>query len=223
MDHIEVKTIDIESSIRLLLEDFIKIREHSITKIKTRKKFDGWIQQLEIILDQISRINDTVLPILKDDLGYSFSNNNLVLIAMMQPSIKNTFTEIKNHFPKGTEFVIPREDLDFLDNGSEMANTLAWLGDTMIKYAVLSDIWKPEISTEQLHNKRKSFEENKNLAKLCDKWKLFDYRIHLDPPVAKLRSINKIKGTLIEALYGIIFVEKGIDGVRDAISLIKNS
>jgi ribonuclease-3 len=223
MNQIEMKTIDLEHEIKLLRDDFTLREKSPKLKIKTRLKFDGWIRQLNIILDQITKINETVLPIIKDDLGYSFFNNNLVLIAMCQSSIKNTFTEIKIHFPKGEGFVIPRENLDFLENCPEKANTLAWMGDTTIKYAVLLDIWKPGISTEQLHNKRKMYEENENLAKLCDKWKLFDYRIYLDPTVAKSVQLNKIKGTLVEALYGVIFLEKEIDGVRDAISLIKNS
>jgi dsRNA-specific ribonuclease len=223
MGQYEITTIEVEKTITSLVQELKRIQNTTSMKKKTCKKFDNWIRQLETILRKISEIHKVVLPNIKSDLTYSFSNPNHVIIAMMCPSLKNTFNGIKKQFPKGIDPVISLESLDILENGPETAQTLAWIGDSTIKYEIFLDIYKAGISTEELHNKRKSYEEDENLALLCKKWNLFNYRIHLDPPDEKLKSIKKIKGTLTEAIFGVIFIEKGIDGIRDAIPLIKNS
>ena len=85
---------------------------------------------------------------------------------------------------------------------SDNAKSLAWIGGAIIKYTLLEEIWKPGLTTEVLHKKREALEKNENLSKLCDKWKLFEYRIHFDPDVPKDDdTLKKIKGTLPSVLY----------------------
>jgi ribonuclease-3 len=221
MGQYEITTIEVEKTITSLVQELKRIQNTTSMKKKNNKKFEGWIQQLEKILGQISDIKDKILPKIEGDLGYPFSNIDHIIIAMMRPSIKKPFEEIRKHFSKGTDLAIPRETLGILDNSPEIAKTLAWIGDSVIKYAIFLDIYIPGMTTEMLHNKRKSYEENKNLARLCDRWKLFDYRIHLDPDDPKPKSIKKIKGTLVESIYGVIFIEKTMSGIQKAISLVK--
>jgi dsRNA-specific ribonuclease len=222
MTHIKFEQIEIELRIRDLIED-LSIRKKNVQLKQTHaQKFDAWINQLEKILVQISNINSNVLPDIQQDLGnsFSFSNRNLVLTALVQPSVKKIFTEIKTHFRNDLEFVVKPKDLDLLESCSDTAKSLAWIGDTAIKYALLLKIWRPGITPEELHNKRQSIETNENLSILCDKWKLFDYRIHIDPDVPKKMTVSKTKGTLVEAIYGVIFIEQEIKGVQGAIDLI---
>jgi len=53
------------------------------------------VKQLDIILGQIKKIDAIVLPKIKSDVGYSFTNRDLVLTALVQPSVKKIFSEIK--------------------------------------------------------------------------------------------------------------------------------
>ena len=131
--------------------------------------------------------------------------------------------KIKEHFGAEPKNDISYHVLDKLLAVPDEAKSLAWIGDTAIKYAILRDIWNQKLTTEDLHNKRKKLETNENLSSLCDKWKLFDGRIHLDHDVPKMKKLQKIKGTLTEAIYGVIFIERDIGGVQDALSLINPS
>jgi len=51
------------------------------------------VKQLDIILGQIKKIDAIVLPKIKSDVGYSFTNRDLVLTALVQPSVKKIFSE----------------------------------------------------------------------------------------------------------------------------------
>jgi ribonuclease-3 len=65
-----------------------------------------------------------------------------------------------------------------------VAKTLAWIGDAAINLAVIFEIWEPLIAKVGiLTNERKKLVENSNLARLCDKWNVYDYRIHFDPQI----------------------------------------
>jgi len=224
MDRIEIETIDIESNIRSLMKAITRKNAASLIKNKDRKNFEKWIRELDAFQNKITNIRKIVLPKIQDDLTYPFSNCDLVLIAMVQPSTKNTFIDIKKHFSSETEWGISLKNLDYLENCSSTAQSLAWIGDTTIKYCFLREYWKPGISTQQLHNMREALEKDENLAKLCGHWSLFDHRIHLDPIVEKKDPLSKseieVRGTLTEALYGVIYIEKGIDEVQKAIHLI---
>jgi hypothetical protein len=220
MTQIEFEHIDIELRIKDLVDDISTRRKNVQLNKHTQKNFDHWITQLDTILNKIIEIEDVVLPAIQQDLEDPITNKNLVINAMIQPSVKKTFSEIKTHFKNESDFVLLPKELALLESCSDFAKSLAWIGDTTIKYTILLKIWKPGIKTKDLHNQRESFEKNDNLSRLCDTWKLYDNRIHFDPSVPKQATINKIKGTLVEAIYGVIFIECGIDGVFDALHLI---
>ncbi len=220
MKKIKIKTVKIESSVRKIRDEIVSQRTSSELIQKDQKKFDSWIEQLNSILNQITKIDEIVVPLMKKDLNYSFRKKNLIVTALVQPSLKNTFYEIKIHFINDSSFECFHEILDKLENSPDIAKSLAWIGDAAIKYAVSSKIWRIDTLTEELNDARKKYESNENLAKLCDEWRLFNHRINFDPENSKPKSANEIKGTLVESIFGVIFIEKGIDGVMAALHLI---
>jgi hypothetical protein len=217
---IELDIIDIESSVREIRNGIVSRTKNLELKPTHRKKIEKLIHNLGTILDQTSNIKKTVLPLMKKDLGYSFLNENLILTAMVQPSLKNTFSEITRHFENEPGFKTFQGKIIRLGACPDIALSLAWAGDTAIKYAILKEIWKPGVTTEALHNTRKVLETNENLSILCDRWKLFENRIHFDPPDPKQETISHTKGTLLEAIFGVILIEKEITGVQKALPLI---
>ena len=215
--------IEIELHSQNLRDYFSRLRNDSNYKQTKRRKFDRWVKELDIVLKQIGIINTVVLPKIEIDLGDSFSDRNLFLTALIQPSVKKIFSEIKKEFSSTSDFIVPHQALDLLVSCPDRANSLAWIGDTAIKYSISSKIWDLESSTEDLNDTRKMCESNKNFSELCNKWNLFESRINLDPEDQKLKSVNKIKGTLVEAIFGVVYVEKRIDGVQKALHLIHKS
>jgi len=126
------------------------------------------VKQLDIILGQIKKIDAIVLPKIKSDLGYSFTNRDLVLTSLVQPSVKKIFSEIKVEFNSTSDFIIPKQALDLLESSPDRANSLAWIGDVVAKFAISSEIWKLDTLTEELNDTRKKYESNENFSQLCE-------------------------------------------------------
>ena len=223
MKKIEFENVEIEVTIRNLRDYFSRIGNDSGYKPTKRQKFTKWVKEFDHILEQIEKIDNVVLPKLIDDLGYAFTDRNLILTALFQPSTKKIFSEIKNESNSLSDFIGTYDDLDSLEKCSDRANSLAWIGDAAIKFAISSKIWKIDISTEDLNDTRKKYESNENFSGLCDNWQLFQSRIHFDPEDQKPKSANKIKGTLVEAIFGVIFLEREIEGVQEALHIIDKS
>jgi|GEM_PF-5183463 len=221
MAKIEFPTIEIEKTIRLLADYFSTLKDDpAITKKKKREKFSKWNCELIRILERISRFQKHVLPLIKEDLGYSFTDRNLVLTAMMQPSVKNTFSDIKTDFENDTQLPISPQELNLLIAAPDTAESMAWVGDFAIRYAVSLHVWETGLTPEQLHNKREFLVTDKNLSKLCDHWELYDYRFYQDSAGPQEKTRETIQGTLTEAIFGVIFVERDIDGIQNALHLI---
>jgi len=223
MTTMNFQTVKIEENIEILRNYFSPLSKDPSVKPTDREKFTTWIERFDIIMEKISAFDKNALPKIESDLGYRLSNRNLVLTAITQPSVKNTFREIKDHFRNTPEIPISQTDLMLLEECSDTAGSLAWAGDNAIKLAILLDAWRPGIKPVELHNRRQDLETNKNLSKLCDQWQLFEHRIRLDEGKPDQKTTEKIEGTLVEAIYGVIFIEKKMRGVQAALHLINPS
>ena len=77
----------------------------------------------------------------------------------------------------------------------------------------------------KLTKKRPGIVANDNLARICDEWNLFNYCLNrLNDPSeknAKPKTIEHEKGTLIEAIYGVIYLEFGFVELIRTIPLIQ--
>lgn len=204
--------LDIEATVRALREFITARADDPCFKQTTQQKFSRWTISLDTILGQITAVDNEVIRMIEKDIGFRFKNRNLVVIALMQPSVKNLFQKILTEFGGDTG-----TDLNFLIKAPEIAESLAWAGDSAIRYAILEKIWNIRDSPENLHNQRVSLETNENLADRFDQWKIFKHRIHLDQTVPEGTTMKKRTGTLIEAIFGIIYIEEGMNGVTKAI------
>jgi dsRNA-specific ribonuclease len=85
-------------------------------------------------------------------------------------------------------------------------------------------LWQPNISNVgELSKKRAEYASNKNLARVYDKWGLYDFRIHFDPNQSENngKKINHAKGTIVEAIFGVVYIEAGLDQVVLSIDALK--
>lgn len=187
-------------------------------------KLEKWLEDIRYIQNSFQRIEENLIPFLQDVLNVRFQNHELFLVAMFQPSTKNIFLEIDTHYRNSNVDPLGQDEFAQMINLSEMAKVLALVGDAVISSAVLKHLWKPHLGDAGKITLRKAeIVSNENMAKLCDKWDLYNYRIHFDPDTPSKSEINHDKGTLIEAIYGIIYIEheykRVVDLVKHLISI----
>ena len=138
---------------------------------------------------------------------------------MFQPSTKNLFLEIKTQYKDSKDSPLKEEEFEHLVNLSEMAKVLALLGDAAISMGVVQHLWSPNVSdVGTLTQRRAEIVSNEHMARICDRLNLYKHRIHFDPGKPSEEEMEHDKGTLLEALYGIIQIEQGFRGVRERIS-----
>jgi hypothetical protein len=208
MERNDFPVIDIELTFRAL-RDFIEDRSRDLPNaIKKQKKFLGWMGDLDKILAQIDSVEKVVIPAIESDLnGFKINNRNLVFLALMQPSVKKLIEDIQKEFGDDPDFSLTQEAFDFFIGTPMKARSFAWAGDNVINTIIFQEIWNPEKSVKQLHDERKDCEENKKLSDICNHWKLFENRLQLDTDPKRNARLEKIKGTLVEAIMGVIYFE----------------
>ncbi|MCF2137438.1 MAG: ribonuclease III domain-containing protein [Candidatus Thorarchaeota archaeon] len=204
------------------LEELVRVIQESLTgtpqeNTRTLEKLSRWTKRLVTIQDAVKRIESELRHHLEDTVGVSLGDGELLAIALFQPSTKNLFLELEAHYCRDGDPRIDCKILSSLVMMSEFAKSLALVGDAAISLAILDYLWSPDvIEVGKLTQKRAELVSNENLAALCDMWRLYENRIHFDPPVAKKSEIDHDKGTLVEAIYGIIYILHGLKAVRTA-------
>jgi dsRNA-specific ribonuclease len=176
------------------------------TKLLT--KLEKWLVDLASVQEGLKRVREILVPYLEKTLETHFENTELFQLAMFQPSTKNLFSELETQYRGCENTPLDNNSFEELINLSEMAQVLALIGDAVVSSAVLQHLWKPHVGDAGKITQRKAeIVSNEHMAKLCDKWGLYKYRIHFDPDTPSKLEENHDKGTLVEAVYGIIYIE----------------
>jgi len=176
-------------------------------------KLNRWQEQIQEINKGISYIKKHLKPKLERDLGLKIKNKEILIAAMFQPSTKNLFLEL--------EILYRRKKNPFDDDGfdalvslSESAKRFALLGDASISMAVIYHLWQTvDEDVGEITQDKSDIVSNKHMANLCDRWGLYKHRIHFDPETPSRGEILHDKGTLVEAIYGIVQMEHGFKQV----------
>ncbi len=176
-------------------------------------KLDRWQEQIQEINKGIRYIKKNLAPKLEKALGLKIRTKEILLAAMFQPSTKNLFLELETQYR--------RKKNPFNDNGfdalvslSESAKRFALLGDAAISMAVIYHLWQTvDEDVGEITQDKSSIVSNEHMADLCDRWGLYKHRIHFDPEIPSKGEILHDKGTLVEAIYGIVQMEHGFKQV----------
>jgi ribonuclease-3 len=189
--------------------------------LREKKKITNWIVQIKKMNDNINNIKKSKIVELERDINYNFAEPDLVVLSFIQPSIINIFRELYTDSYK-LSLNVDFEPYMIMD---EMTNALALFGDAAINLALLMTIpWQPDISNAGwLTIQRARYANNENLARICDKWGLYDFRIHLDSNQSEnnVKKLNHAKATIVEAIFGVIYIEAGLDQVILSIDALK--
>ncbi len=211
--------IGLQEKLQLLL-DAVATTERETPKRNTRtlRKIKRWREQLEEIILALHRIQNDLSVRLQAELEISLNTNELLQVVMFQPSTKNLFSELEIHYASDNQGPLDREAFRVLTSLSEIAKAIALVGDAAISMAVLHHIWQPKATdVGTLTQRRADLVSNEHLAKVCDEWGLYEHRIHFDPEEPSKSEIDHDKGTLTEAIYGIVYIEHSFRKVRDLV------
>jgi ribonuclease-3 len=173
---------------------------------------------LKYIEEKIQSAEKNLIPRLDRIFSLNLNNNGLLTVALFQPSTKNLFSEIRIHYCNNTRDRLDCDALLDLASLSKASEMLALLGDAAIDMAILHHVWKPKASDAgTLTQSRAQLVSNEHLSQKCDEWGLYESRIHFDPDTPSKSEMDHDKGTLVEALYGVIYVERGFDKVLELV------
>ncbi len=207
-----------------VLKKELKLIPESHTR--ERKKIQGFIDELEHLLEKMKKINENLIPELEKKLRISFPVPEMIIIALSRPSIRSEFENIQTYFKNNETNPLKPDEYRELASTGDAGNVLALIGDAVLDLAVVQIFWDSSITTVgQLTEKRMDVVSNQSLAKVCDEWKLFDSRLYrLKQPTktqSKPETIEHEKATLVEAVYGVIYLEFGFEELIRIVPLIK--
>ncbi len=193
---------------------------------KKSKKLNRWFDMLNNFLLKHENIQLNLKPSLEKQFSFKFKNPNLITLALFRPSTKNIFTELNIYFQEEHPNFLNIERLEYMSNLGDIAEGLALLGDSALDLAVTHSLWKKGITDKgTITTEKAQMVQNLNLAKYCDDLDLYHNRIHMELNVnnTKPETINHIKATLVEAIIGIIYLEKEVQGVINFLKKIKEN
>ncbi len=214
--------IGLENALRDLVAVVADVRATTPSNsTRMQRKTKKWSRQLAGIVDSLIKIRTELKPQLEKILGISISNQELLQVAMFQPSTKNLFSELEVQLSLDKRSPLDKEVYEVLSSLSEIAQSLALVGDAAISMAVLHHIWQPKATdVGTLTQRRADIVSNEHLAKVSDSWDLYAHRIHFDPASPSKSEMDHDKGTLVEAIFGIVYIEHGFKKVRDLIPVL---
>jgi len=208
------------------LAETVQNTRRNTPKNNTRlmNKIERWLKEIRYIQKSMERIEDKLVPKLEKILKIKFRNKELFLVAMFQPSTKNLFLELETQYRRSAEDPLGQDGFAEMINLGEMSKVLALIGDAVISSAVLQHLWEPHLGDAGKITQRKAeIVSNNHMAILCDEWGLYKFRIHFDPDTPSKSEMNHDKGTLLEAVYGIIYIEYEYKMIHKLVSHLINT
>jgi dsRNA-specific ribonuclease len=216
---LEKKTISLIETVRAEQKT---LPENNLNDKKKLLRFEN---QLQFIIDMITKINSELIPKLESIFRLNFKTPELVMMALARPSIRAVYSGL--HMRYSGKDINPLKDDDYkqLAASGDAADVLALIGDAALDLAIVEMQWDSSLSTiGVLTKKREQLAANKNLARVCDEWNLYDYRLKINEPSdVNIKSIKQIheKGTLVESLYGVIYLDYGFEELLRTVPLIQ--
>ena len=199
-----------------ILRDEIKTDQEKLPPdhLKEYRKLQLFLEELNHLLEKMQAIQTDLIPEIEAKFRVRFPTPELLMLALSRPSIRNIYTDVKTHFEKQANHPLKLEEYDELASSGEAANVLALIGDSVLGLAIIQVLWDSSLATVgELTVKRKETVSNEHLARICDKWKLYEFRLSRskEPTAkdAKEETIEHEKATLVEAIFKVIYLEFG--------------
>lgn len=211
-----------------MLRDYILKEKNSIPIDHTSKhvKRQGFLDELNHLLEQMEKIEKILIPKLESFFRFRFSTPELIMFALSRPSIRTIFDNLKNYFNNDPKRPLNDDEMIELASSGDAAEVLALIGDAALDLAIAQIFWDSALSnTGKITAKKKDIASNLNLAKFCDEWNLCGCRLNRFDVVSteevKPKTIIHEKGTLVESILGVIYLEFGYDTLKGIVPLFQ--
>lgn len=211
-----------------ILRDYLQNEKNSIIIGHTSKisKILGYLDELNHLLEQMEKIEKIIIPKLESFFRLKFTTPEIVMFALTRPSIRNIFDDLNKHFKNDINAPLNENELLELASSGNAADVLALLGDSALDLTIIELLWDSSLSrTGNLTQKRQEVVSNQNLAKYCDEWGLYACRLNrlksITKEETKEETITHEKGTLVESILGVIYLEFGYEVLLRVVPLIQ--
>lgn len=186
-----------------------------------RKKLDGWVLGTTELQTKVAYIQQHIIPQVNRDLQFDFEDSNLILRVMVDGTAKGMFLEMLKEFPE-TRHPDLRKSIYELSELPGETESLAYLGNAALLLAAVHHLWASDTvpSKAMLDQKSQPFKDKKYQAQLERKWMLYENTIGFDrKPRSNIDEENHDRSTLVEAVFGLLYIKGGLDAVIKAIPL----
>jgi ribonuclease-3 len=211
-----------------MLKNYIEREKNDVPVDHTKKRatLSGFLVELNHILEQMEKIKKIIIPKLENLFRLTFPTPEMVMFALARPSIRNIFEDLNTHFKDDGDRPLNEEELTELASSGDAAVVLALIGDAALDLAIVQILWDSSLSkTGELTTKRKKVASNKNLAIYCEEWGLYSCRLNrlkanpMDD--TKIETLEHVKGTLVESIMGVVYIDFGLKELLRIIPLIQ--
>jgi len=197
--------------------------KQNLTSLKREGRTQKSIEDISEIEKRFERIKEVYIPRIKTATGHEFLNPDLFFFVFLYKEIVMVFNEAQNNPVKSNGIkLLSSQDLGEMMEVSEDRQTLAYIGDAVLETAVMASTWSSQETqkiplSKFLHNERNKLVENEPLSRFWDSLTIND-----SPIIANLPPENdETKGTSMESVFGIIFLEGGLGAVETALQNLK--
>ncbi len=211
-----------------MLKNYIESEKNDIPIDHTKKRatISGFLMELNHLLEQMEKIEKIIIPKLENLFRLTFPTPEMVMFALARPSIRNIFEDLNIHFKDDGDRPLSEEELIELASSGDAAEVLALIGDAALDLAIVQILWDSSLSkTGELTTKRMKVASNKNLAIYCEEWGLYSCRLNrlkANPMYdAKTETLEHVKGTLVESIIGVVYIEFGLKVLLRIVPLIQ--
>lgn len=211
-----------------MLKNYIESEKNDIPIDHTKKRatISGFLMELNHLLEQMEKIEKIIIPKLENLFRLTFPTPEMVMFALARPSIRNIFEDLNIHFKDDGDRPLSEEELIELASSGDAAVVLALIGDAALDLAIVQILWDSSLSkTGELTTKRKKVASNKNLSIYCEEWGLYSCRLNrlkANPMYdAKTETLEHVKGTLVESIIGVVYLEFGLKVLLRIVPLIQ--
>lgn len=219
--------VGLETKTRLLLRELEATKDAldpaHLAKVKT---VQGLIDEVRRVVAIMDRIKAETIPRLESRFRLTFKTPELIFLALCRPAMRTTFENLAMFFNARGKQLLAKAEFDELAACGDAGEVLALIGDAAIDLAIVETMWDSSRATVgNLTTTRASIVSNMNISKLCDQLGLhhdmIDRANQPSKADAKDKAIFHEKGTLVEAIFGVVYLEFGFQEVMRLVPLLQ--
>ena len=197
--------------------------EKNFENLEKEQRTEKSVSEIKNIYEKYSRVREFCINKITFATGHEFSHPDLFLFVFLYREITQVFNYAQtNPVKPGNPEILSTDDLKNMLSIKEERRTLAHIGDAALELGVLASIWPPDTATipskEFLHNERNKLVGNIPLSEFWDSLQLYDSKTLIQYPDENVET----KGSCMEAVFGIIYLEGGLDSVEMSLKNLKN-